>query len=188
MVVPLAKIAGCRVIGIAGGSAKCKFVTEVLGADIAVDYREEQFEQRLREASPNGIDIYFDNVGGKLLDICVGQIALRGRVVMCGRISEYVEGPISGLVNYYRIGEQNARMEGFFIYDYADRFGDAEAELAKWFRAGLLPVAEDMLVGLERMPEALIRLYERDNTGKQVVRIATLDSAHDQFTFPEEGR
>lgn len=172
VVGPLAKIAGCRVIGIAGGAEKCRLLTGRLRYDDAIDYRNEDVDARLAALCPSGIDIYFDNVGGRILDTCLGHIARKGRVVMCGRISEYLDGPLPGLANYHLVGTRNARMEGFFVYDYADRFAEAEARMAAWVASGELPYVEDRLDGFERMPEALAGLYEGTNLGKRIVAVS----------------
>ncbi|ANY21080.1 Putative NADP-dependent oxidoreductase YfmJ [Tsuneonella dongtanensis] len=168
----LAKIAGCRVIGIAGTPEKCDMLTEELGFDEAVNYRSGNFAQRLADATPDGIDVIFDNVGGSVLDTALARINRYARVVSCGRISQYVDGPNHALANWWRIGENSARMQGFFVYEYRHRFAEAEAKMADWIREGRLRWREDVLDGFDRMPEALCRLFEGRNLGKQVVRVA----------------
>lgn len=168
----LAKISGCRIVGTAGTAEKCAMLTRELGFDSAVDYRAADFEDRLAKATPNGIDVLFDNVGGPVLDAALTRINRHARVVSCGRISQYVDGPNHALANWWTIGENSARMEGFFVYEYRHRFAEAEARMAAWIREGRLTWREDVLDGFERMPEALCRLFEGRNVGKQIVRVA----------------
>jgi NADPH-dependent curcumin reductase len=168
----LARIAGCRVVGVAGSNAKCAMLMNELGFDAAINYRTDQVEEQLAAAVPSGIDIIYDNVGGPLLDMALARINRFARVVSCGRISQYVDGPNHALTNWWMIGEHSARMQGFFVYDYADRFAEAEARMSQWIREGRLSWREDVLDGFERMPEALARLFDGRNLGKQVVRVA----------------
>lgn len=169
----LARIAGARVIGIAGSAQKCATLTGQLGFDAAIDYHADNLDAAIRAAAPEGIDVMFDNVGGPILDAALAQINRHARVVSCGRISQYVEGPNHALVNWWRIGAQRARMEGFFVYEHSDRFSAAEARLAQWIREGSLTWLEDVLDGFERVPEALMRLFQGRNVGKQLVRVAS---------------
>lgn len=168
----LARIAGCRVVGVAGSPAKCAMLSGELGFDAAIDYRSPDFAGRLAAATPGGIDVVFDNVGGPVLDAALARINRAARVVSCGRISQYVDGPNHALSNWWMIGENSARMEGFFVYDYRHVFAEAEKNMASWIRQGMLTWREDVLEGFERMPEALARLFEGANVGKQVVHIA----------------
>ena len=168
----LARIAGCRVVGIAGSDEKCAMLTEELGFDAAINYRSETLAEQLAAASPAGIDVLFDNVGGPLLDLALTRINRYARIVSCGRFSQYVEGPNHALANWWMIGEHSARFQGFFVYDYADRFAEAESRLGEWIREGRLAWREDVLEGFERMPEALCRLFDGRNLGKQVVHVA----------------
>ncbi|MFN6933568.1 MAG: NADP-dependent oxidoreductase [Tsuneonella sp.] len=168
----LARIAGSRVVGIAGTPEKCDFLTGELGFDEAVNYRSETFAGSLADATPDGIDVIFDNVGGPVLDTALTRINRHARVVSCGRISQYVDGPSHALANWWRIGENSAHMQGFFVYEYRHRFAEAEARMADWIREGRLKWREDVLDGFTRMPEALCRLFEGRNLGKQVVRVA----------------
>ena len=119
-----------------------------------------------------GVDVFFDNVGGPILDLALERINRYARVVSCGRISQYLSGPTHALVNWWRIGRQRARMQGFFVYDHVERFAEAEARMADWIRGGELRYQEDILEGIERMPQALRRLFEGDNIGKQLVHVA----------------
>ena len=168
----LAKIAGCRVIGIAGTAEKCALLTGRLGFDAALNYQQPGLARRLAELTPEGIDVVFDNVGGPILDAALTRINRFARVVSCGRISQYIDGPRHALSNWWMIGEHSARMQGFFVYDHSDRFAQAEAEMAQWIREGRLSWLEDILEGFETMPEALARLFSGDNIGKQLVHVA----------------
>ena len=173
LVGQIARLKGAgRVVGIAGGAEKCGWVTGTLGFDAAVDYRGEDVAAALRRHCPQGIDLYFDNVGGKILDICLGQLALRGRVVLCGAISLYnATGPQPGPANVVNLIPRRGRMEGFIILDYLDRFAEAQLELAGWLGEGRLAHAEHVVQGLERAPEALNMLFTGANTGKVIVEL-----------------
>jgi NADPH-dependent curcumin reductase CurA len=170
----LAKIAGCRAIGLAGTAEKCALLTARLGYDAAIDYRTEDVGARLDALAPAGLDVVFDNVGGRILDEALARIRKYARVVSCGGISQYIAGSTEPypIRNTYRIGRMNALLQGFLIYDYEARFPEAEAAMAGWIAAGRLTYQEDVLDGLERMPEALIRLYRGENRGKQLVRVS----------------
>jgi NADPH-dependent curcumin reductase CurA len=169
----IAKLKGAgKVIGIAGGPQKCGWIAEELGFDATIDYKGEDVSARLRELAPEGIDLYFDNVGGEILDACLGQLALRGRVVLCGAISSYNEsGAVVGPANYRNLIIQRGRMEGFLILDYFDRFPEAQAEIAAWLGSGQIQAAEHIVEGLERAPEALNLLFTGGNTGKVIVQV-----------------
>ena len=169
----IAKLKGAaKVVGIAGGPRKCAWLVEELGFDAAIDYKNEDVAARLRETCADGIDLYFDNVGGPILDACLAQLALRGRVVLCGAISSYNkrERP-AGPSNYAALIIRRGRMEGFIILDYFDRFEQAQAELARWLAAGEIKAAEHIVEGLEHAPEALNLLFTGGNTGKVMVRV-----------------
>jgi NADPH-dependent curcumin reductase CurA len=170
----IARNLGCRAVGIAGTADKCRVLTERLGYHAAIDYRRDDVPARLRELCPDGVDVFFDNVGGELLDHALEALNPYGRVVCCGRIAEYLKpaGETYRLRNWHVIGRRNATMRGFFIYDLAEHFPRAERQLAQWIADGRLQWAEDVLEGIEQMPRALRRLYEGGNTGKQVVRVA----------------
>ncbi|MGH7898313.1 MAG: NADP-dependent oxidoreductase [Candidatus Binatia bacterium] len=169
----VAKIVGARVIGIAGGSNKCSTLTGELGLDAAIDYRSEPVGRRLAELCPRGIDVYFDNVGGEMLDAALGRIALGGRIVLCGAISGYNDSDLpAGPRNYTNLIVRRARMEGFLVTDYAARFPQAIAELARWAGEGKLRDRVDIVDGLENAPEAFRRLFTGENFGKQLVRVA----------------
>ncbi len=169
----IARIMGAaRVIGIAGSDAKCDWVVDELAFDAAVNYRTGDVKSRLEELCPDGIDLYFDNVGGELLDICLGQLALRGRVVLCGAISTYNNKErATGPANYRNLITRRGRMEGFIILDYADRYPEAQLQLATWIAEGKISHREHLVDGLERAPEALNLLFTGGNTGKVIVRL-----------------
>jgi NADPH-dependent curcumin reductase CurA len=169
----IARIKGCRVVGIAGGPEKCSWLTETAGFDAAIDYKAERVDRRLRELCPDGIDVFFDNVGGDVLDAALANLAMRGRVVICGAISGYNDKvPPPGPRNYLSLLVQRGRMEGFIILDYMDRAGEAVAALSTWVEEGRLHHEEDVQEGLENAPATLLRLFEGRNRGKQLLKIA----------------
>jgi len=169
----IAKIKGCRVIGIAGGPAKVRWLLEEGKLDAAIDYKSEDVRARIAELCPDGIDVYFDNVGGEILEAALDAIAERARVVLCGGISGYNdETPRPGPNNLMNLVIKRGRMEGFIVIDYAARFGEAIGELAAWIDAGRIVVAEDVQEGLENAPATLQRLFTGANLGKQLLKIA----------------
>jgi NADPH-dependent curcumin reductase CurA len=169
----IAKIQGCRVIGIAGSDDKCAWVTNKLGFDACINYRTDDVAARLRETCPDGVDVFFDNVGGEILDIVLAQINLRARVVLCGAIATYnTTEPPPGPSNYRQLISQRGRMEGFIILDYLARFPEAQLQMASWVVDGRIQHAEDVVDGLESAPEALNRLFTGANTGKVVVKVS----------------
>jgi NADPH-dependent curcumin reductase CurA len=170
----IAKIKGAgRVIGIAGGPEKCAYIVDELGFDAAIDYKSGNLAARLRELCPQGIDLYFDNVGGEVLDACLANLAMRGRVVLCGAISGYNDRAAArGPANYAALIIRRGRMEGFIIIDYIERFPQAQAEMAGWLASGQLKAAEHLVEGLERCPDALNLLFTGGNTGKVMVRVS----------------
>ena len=169
----IARIKGAaRVVGIAGTDEKCAWLVNELGFDAAVNYKSEDVATRLRESCPDGIDLYFDNVGGELLDICLARLALRGRVVLCGAIATYnARNQIAGPRNYRNLIPRRGRMEGFIILDYLDRFPEGQAEMARWVAEGKVKFAVHIVDGLEQAPSALNLLFTGGNTGKVIVRI-----------------
>jgi NADPH-dependent curcumin reductase CurA len=170
----IARIQGCRVVGIAGGPEKCSWLTGELGFDAAIDYKSEDVSARLRETCPNGIDVFFDNVGGEILDAALGQLALYGRVVLCGAISQYDTTDLApGPRNVINLIPQRGRMQGFILLDYRDRFLEAIPRLVEWVQAGRISYAEDVVDGLENAPAAFRRLFTGANTGKLIVKVAT---------------
>jgi NADPH-dependent curcumin reductase CurA len=169
----IGKIRGARVVGIAGGAEKCAWLTRELGLDAAIDYRSERVARRVHELFPKGCNVYFDNVGGEILDAALGALAIGARIVLCGAISSYnaTELP-AGPRNYTNLIVRRARMQGFLVTDYAARFGEAIADLARWSAEGKVRDRVDVVEGLENAPEAFRRLFTGDNFGKQLVRIA----------------
>jgi NADPH-dependent curcumin reductase CurA len=169
----IARIQGCRVIGIAGGPDKCAWLTKEARFDAAIDYKREDVAARLRELAPQGVDVYFDNVGGEILDAVLAQIRMRARIVLCGGISAYNEvEPPPGPRNLMNLVIQRARMEGFIVIDYAAKFGAARETLKRWVDAGEIAYQVDVVKGIERAPEALLRLFSGKNLGKQLVQVA----------------
>ncbi len=162
-----------RVVGIAGSDEKCRLLVDRLGYDAAINHRSDDLSAKIGELLPEGFDVMFDNVGGETLDAALLHLRMDARVVLCGRISEYLgdeEQPYA-LRNYQRLHKRYASLRGFFIYRMEPMFREAEQAMAEMIRAGALTHAEDILEGLERMPEALIRLYSGANQGKQLVRV-----------------
>ena len=169
----IAKIKGCRAVGIAGGKDKCHWLTSELGFDAAVDYKDGAVFKALRAAAPKGIDVYFDNVGGDILEACLPQMNLHGRIACCGAISQYdgvpdAHGPrgIPGLIVVKRL-----IMQGFIVMDYMAQRDKALADLQAWVGAGTLKVQEDIIAGLENTPNALIGLLAGENRGKRMVKV-----------------
>ncbi|MEO6420512.1 MAG: NADP-dependent oxidoreductase [Polyangiaceae bacterium] len=169
----IAKIKGCRVIGIAGSDDKCAWAKGELGFDECINYRTESVPARLKELCPKGVDIYFDNVGGDILNAVLARLRLRARIVLCGGISSYsTDQPVPGPSNYLALVSARAKMEGFLIFDYAPRFAEARAEMKPWIAEGKLKSRVDVVNGLENAPTAIRRLFEGENTGKLMVKIA----------------
>ena len=167
----IAKARGAsRVIGIAGGGEKCAEVVERYGFDECLDYKEDKLRQRLRSAAPDGVDLYFDNVGGEILDAVLVNISMNARVVLCGAISQYnATGARRGIENTSMLITRRARMEGFIVLDYASRFVEAQTELAGMVLSGSLQHQEHLVAGLERAPDALNLLFSGGNHGKTLV-------------------
>ncbi|MFJ3217984.1 NADP-dependent oxidoreductase [Kitasatospora sp. NPDC086801] len=174
MVGQIAKIKGCRVVGIAGGPEKCALLTGELEFDAAIDYRSEDVRKALRDHAPDGIDVYFDNVGGDVLDAALTRLAMHARVVICGAISQYnAETAVQGPSNYLSLLVRRARMEGFVVFDYARRYPEAARELAGWIADGRIKVKEHVVEGtVDDFPEVLGMLFRGENTGKLVLRLA----------------
>lgn len=169
----VAKHKGCRVVGIAGGREKCDFVVNELGFDACIDYKNDALKDGLKQHCPNGIDVYFDNVGGDILDTVLTQINLKARIVICGAISQYnTTTPVKGPANYLSLLVNRARMEGIVVFDYADRYHIGAAEMAKWMQEGTFKSREDIVFGLEKFPQALLMLFEGKNFGKLVLQVA----------------
>ena len=171
----IAKLKGCRVVGIAGGQAKCDWVVKELGFDACIDYKAGPGAVRagLKEHCPKGVDIYFDNVGGEILDDVLAKITRGARIIICGAISQYnnttaVQGP----KNYLSLLVNRARMEGIVVFDYADRYHLAVAEMAGYLKDGRMKSKEDVVVGLQTFPETLLKLFNGENFGKLVLEVA----------------
>jgi NADPH-dependent curcumin reductase len=169
----IAKLKGCRVVGIAGGAEKCRHLVEELGFDAAIDYKAEDVLAALAQHCPNGIDVYFDNVGGEILDAALVHLARNARVVICGAISQYnATDGMRGPSNYMSLLVNHASMTGFVFSDYLDRVAGAATEMAGWLAAGKLKSREDVAEGLDTFPETLLRLFAGENTGKLVLKVA----------------
>jgi NADPH-dependent curcumin reductase len=173
LVGQIAKLKGSRVVGIAGGTEKCRYVVEELGFDEAIDYKSEDVDAALGEHCPDGIDVYFDNVGGDILDAALAHLARHARVVVCGAISQYnATDRIMGPSNYLSLLVNHASMTGFVVTDYLPRYAEGASEMAAWLAAGELKSREDIAEGLQSFPDTLLRLYKGENTGKLVLRVA----------------
>ncbi len=172
VVVQLAKARGARVIGIAGGPAKCSYLVETLGADIAIDYKTGDLAQQLAQAAPDGVDVFFDNVGGELLDIVLDNLAPAGaRIAICGAISQYQNlDDVRGPKLYLRLAERNAMMKGFVVSHYEADYPAAMAEISALIQAGKLTLPEHVVSGIDRFPEALLMLFDGGHLGNLVVR------------------
>jgi NADPH-dependent curcumin reductase len=169
----VAKQKGCRVVGIAGGKEKCDFVVNELGFDACIDYKGGSVRDGLKEHCPKGVDIYFDNVGGDILDDVLTRINMKARIIICGAISQYNNTtPVKGPANYLSLLVNRARMEGMVVFDYADRYHVAAKDIATWMKEGSFKTREDIVEGLEKFPEALQMLFEGKNFGKLVLKVA----------------
>ena len=169
----IAKRDGARVIGIAGGERKVAFLTGELGLDAAIDYRDEDVRERLAELAPDGVNGFFDNVGGPVLDAVLDHLALRAKVTICGAVSQYNDmDNVVGPSSYLKLAERQSTMEGFAYFHFADRIPDAEAELAAWLADGSLTMPETVLDGIERYPEALAFMFAGGNIGKLLVKVS----------------
>ena len=169
----IARIKGCRAIGIAGGADKCAWLLDELGFDAAIDYKAGNLRAELRRHAPDGVDVYFDNVGGDTLDEVLRRIARGARVVICGAISQYnAEQEPRGPANYMQLLVERASMTGFLVFDFAARYDEAVAQLAQWLRTGQLHSREDVVRGgLEQFPDVFLRLFRGENTGKLILEL-----------------
>jgi hypothetical protein len=168
----IAKLEGCRVIGVAGGGEKCAWLTEEAHFDAAIDYKSEDLGRRLSELCPRGIDVFFDNVGGQILDEALARIAQKARVVLCGGISAYnLEEPAPGPQNYFNLVIQRGRMEGFIVLDYVPRFPEASEKLLAWLAEGKIASRVDVQEGFQKAPKTFLRLFRGANIGKQLLRL-----------------
>jgi NADPH-dependent curcumin reductase len=169
----IAKIKGCRVVGIAGGADKCRYLVEQLGFDAAIDYKSDDVQQALQQHCPQGVDVYFDNVGGDILDAVLTRLARGARVVICGAISQYNNTtPVKGPANYLSLLVNRATMKGLMVSDYYGRAGEAIRDMAGWLAAGKLKTREDIVDGLHTFPETFQKLFTGENNGKLVLRVA----------------
>ncbi len=171
----LAKLKGLRVVGIAGGQAKCDWVVNEFGFDACIDYKAGDIKEALKAHCPKGVDVYFDNVGGEILDAVLGRINRHARIVICGAISQYnsTQG-VKGPANYLSLLINRARMEGMVVFDYADRYHVAVAELAGYLKEGRIKSKEDVVTGgVGAFPESLLKLFSGENFGKLVLQVAT---------------
>ena len=174
LVGQMAKIVGCRVVGVTGSEEKCRLLTDSLGFDAAVNHRSPDFRGEFREACGDGIDIYFDNTGGDILGGALRRMRTHGRIVCCGVVSQYDTGApqpgprgVPGLLVNNRV-----RMEGFLVFDYADRYAEGRAQMRAWVEAGQLKPLQDEFQGLEEMPRAFIDMLAGGNVGTRIVRVA----------------
>jgi len=172
----IARIQGCRVVGIAGGPDKCRWLLDTAKLDGAIDYKSENVSARMRELRPRGVDVFFDNVGGKILDAALGQLAMKARVILCGGISAYNElEPPPGPKNIMNLVLQRARMEGFIVIDYLSRFAEGTEKLLEWIDAGEIACEEDIQEGIENAPKTFLRLFTGQNLGKQLLKVSEAD-------------
>jgi hypothetical protein len=172
LVGQIAKIKGCRVVGIAGGAAKCQFLIDELGFDAAIDYKSQNVKKALREACPNGVDVYFDNVGGDILDDVLTQINMKARIVICGAISQYNNTtPVKGPSNYLSLLVNRAKMEGIVVFDNIAEYPVAMKDIAGWIDSGEMKVKDHVVVGIEKFPETLMMLFKGQNFGKLVLKV-----------------
>jgi NADPH-dependent curcumin reductase CurA len=171
----IAKIKGARVVGVAGGETKCRWLTDELGFDAAIDYKAQDVRRALREAAPAGVDLYFDNVGGEILDAVLTRLARGARIVICGAVSQYnATDGVRGPDNYLSLLVARASMTGMVIFDYAPRFAEAARELGAWLADGRLVSREDIVEGgVEAFPEALLKLFAGENIGKLVLHVGS---------------
>ena len=169
----IAKIKECRVIGIAGGADKCRYLVDELGFDAAIDYKGEDVKDALKRHCPKGIDVYFDNVGGEILEAALARLALHARIIVCGAISQYNNtSPPKGPANYLSLLVNRASMTGMVVFDYADRYKDGARDMAQWIAAGKLKAREDVVQGgIDAFPETLLKLFKGENFGKLVLAL-----------------
>ena len=168
----IAKLKGCRVVGIAGGKEKCARLVDEFGFDGAIDYKSEDVLAGLKRECPKGVDVFFDNVGGDILDAVLSRLNFKARVIICGAISQYNnKEAVKGPANYLSLLVNRARMEGFVVMDYADRYASAGQEMAGWLLKGQLKSKEHIVEGLESFPESLAKLFSGENHGKLVLKV-----------------
>lgn len=173
LVGQIGKIKGCHVVGIAGTNEKCHWITEELGFNAAINYKTESIGDRLKTHCPDGIDVYFDNVGGDILDAVLSLINVRARIVICGTISQAnATEPVHGPYNFRNILTQRARVEGFIVLDYVDRFQEATEDLRRWLAEGKIQYRVDLVDGLENTPRAINKLFDGSNKGKLIIKVS----------------
>jgi NADPH-dependent curcumin reductase CurA len=169
----IAKIKGCRAVGIAGGPEKCRMIVEDFGFDAAIDYKSDDLLPALREKCPQRVDVYFDNVGGDVLDAVLGRLGRGARVAICGAVSQYNESTMQGPSNYMALLVRRARMQGFVVFDYADRYAEAAREMGGWMAEGKLKSLEQTVKGIDTFPDTLLMLFKGENTGKLILEVAS---------------
>jgi len=169
----IAKIKNCKVVGIAGGTDKCNYLVEELGFDGAIDYKNDDIHDKLKEYFPKGIDVYFDNVGGEILDLALGRLAMHARIVICGAISQYNNtSPVKGPSNYLALLVNRASMKGMVVFDYAKDYGKAALQMGQWIREGKLKSREDVYDGIENFYKTFLRLFTGEKLGKLVLKVS----------------
>jgi NADPH-dependent curcumin reductase CurA len=169
----IAKIKGCKAVGIAGGADKCAYAVKEFGYDSCIDYKRGPIYPGLAQSCPDGVDVYFDNVGGEILDAVLTRIRMKARIVICGAVSQYNNTtPVQGPKNYLSLLVNRARMEGMVVFDWAARYGEASLQMGQWMAEGKLKSLEDIVDGLETFPETLLKLFSGENFGKLILRVA----------------
>ncbi|GAB55137.1 prostaglandin reductase 2 [Glaciecola punicea ACAM 611] len=172
LVGQIAKIKGCRVVGIAGGKEKCQFLVDELGFDAAIDYKNENVKKALRQTCPKGVDVYFDNVGGDILDDVLTHINKHARIIICGAISQYNNTtPVKGPSNYLSLLVNRARMEGIVVFDNVKEYPTAMKDIASWIKSGDMKVKDHIVEGIETFPDTLMMLFKGENFGKLVMKV-----------------
>lgn len=168
----IAKLKGCRVVGIAGGKEKCDYIVNELGFDAAIDYKAGNLHAEMKAACPDRIDVYFDNVGGEILDAALGRLNMHARIIICGAISQYNNTtPVKGPANYLSLLVSRAKMQGMVVFDYAKDYNIAAEEMAGWMQEGKLKSREDVYEGIENFHETFLRLFSGDKMGKLVLKV-----------------
>ena len=163
---------GCRVVGIAGGQEKCDYIINELGFDAAIDYKSDNLLRVLKTSCPDGVDVFFDNVGGDILNLVLTQINMNARVVICGAISQYNNTtPIKGPDNYLSLLVNRARMQGFIVFDFASQYGEAAKQMGQWLAEGKLKSKEHIVEGIDTFPETLLMLFSGENFGKLMLKV-----------------
>ena len=169
----IARIKGCRTVGIAGGAEKCEYAVKQFGYDACIDYKRGPIFPGLAQHCPEGVDVYFDNVGGDILDAVLARLRMKARIVLCGAISQYNNTtPIQGPKNYMSLLVNRARMEGIVVFDWAPRYGEAARQMGQWMAEGKLKSLEDIVEGIETFPETLLKLFNGENFGKLMLKVA----------------